>query len=85
MGRSGVQECLDFLPPAPPGGFLSLFRRNARNPVRLFRSGVFLRLNLCLLLLHRRLAGQLEMPSMRSGIFPRRILSQPLWRPMLPL
>jgi hypothetical protein len=85
MGRSAVCKRLDFVPPTTPRRLLSLLRCHTRNPVRLFRSGVFLCLDLCHLLLPCRLAGKLEVPSMWAGIFPGCVLSQPFWRPMFPL
>ena len=85
MGRSAVCDRLDFVPPATPRGFLSFLRRHTRNPVLVFRSGIFLCLDLCHLLLPGRLAGKLEVPSVRAVIFPGCVLSQSFWRPMFPL
>jgi hypothetical protein len=85
MGRSAVCDRLDFVPPATPRGFLPLLRRHPRNPVLVFRSRILLCLDLCHLLLLGRLAGKLEVPTMRAGIFPGCVLSQSFWRPMFPL
>ena len=85
MGRSSVCGRLDLVPPATSRGLLFLLRRHTRNSVRFFRSGIFLCLDLCHLLLPGRLAGKLEMPSMRPGLFPGGVLSQSFWRPMFPL
>jgi hypothetical protein len=85
MGRSSVCGRLDFVPPATSRGLLFLLRRHTRNSVCLFRSGIFLCLDLCHVLLPGRLAGKLEVPSMRPGVLPGCILSQPFWRPLFPL
>jgi hypothetical protein len=86
VGGSGLCECLGLLSPAPASGVLALLRRDARTPIRLFRAGAFLRINLCRLLLYCGLAGKLEMPSMRPGIFPSGLLSQPpVWRALFSL
>ena len=50
-----------------------------------FVPGFFFALTFVALLLPGRLAGKLEVPSMRPGVFPGCILSQPFWRPMFPL
>jgi hypothetical protein len=77
---------MDLLPAAAARGVLSLLRLDARNPIRLFCARVFLRVNLCGVLFYRRLAGKLEMPSMRAGVFPSSVLSQsPVWRALFPL
>ncbi len=86
MGGLGVCQCLGFVSTAAACCFLSLLRFNVGNPIRLFRTGLFLRINICCLLLHRCLAGKLEMPSMRAGLFPGGSLSKPaVWRALFPL
>ena len=77
MGGFGVCERLGLLSEASAGGTLSFHRFHVRNPIRPFRTGIFLCFNLRRLLFRCRLAGKLEMPSMRRGVFPGGLLSQP--------
>jgi hypothetical protein len=85
LDRSGVCECLGLLQAAPGCGVLSLFLCNAGDTIRAFCSGAFLCADFCNLLLRGRMVGKLEMSSMRAGVFPGCIFSQPVWRALFPL
>ena len=77
---------MDLLPAAAARGVLSLLRLDARNTIRLFCARSLLRTNLYRVLFYCRLAGKLEMPSVRTGVFPSGILSQsPVRRALFPL